>query len=70
MDCANCNYNTDGSCGAVWCPYEDRINYVESPMGWECLRCGKVNSPYIIECDCAPLEYYGVSDGTWSNEIN
>lgn len=33
------------------------LNTTLSPSvyGWVCPRCGKVHSPYSIECNCTPL---------------
>lgn len=31
--------------------------------GWVCPRCGRVNAPYLIHCDCKPT--YGTCNHQW-----
>lgn len=37
--------------------------------GWICLRCGKVNAPFIEQCSCNNTDYYyhsnGLCDHVW-----
>ena len=31
----------------------------QSEKGWECPRCGRINAPWVRQCDCSP------STSTW-----
>lgn len=31
-------------------------------MGWECPRCHKVNSPFVLGCDCPPFTFTITAD--------
>jgi len=40
----------------------------KSPMmGWICPRCGKVNSPFIPECDCPPPIKITTDSGSYNS---
>ena len=28
-----------------------------SEKGWECPRCGRINAPWVRQCDCSPSTY-------------
>ena len=29
----------------------------KSEKGWECPRCGRINAPWVRQCDCSPSTY-------------
>lgn len=33
-------------------------------MGWECPRCHKVNSPFVLTCDCPPFTFTFTETGS------
>ena len=37
------------------------------PLGWICPRCGKVNSPFIPECDCPPPIKITTDSGSYNS---
>ena len=39
-------------------------------QGWECSRCKKIHSPYLIECDCFPKYNIFIGNTTDDNEFN
>lgn len=43
------------SYGKIWLEHETqerRKAPMEVPLGWECERCGRINSPYVRACPC------------------
>ena len=34
---------------------------ISAPYGWECPRCGKINSPWTNQCDCRRPQTYTYS---------
>lgn len=35
----------------------EQVNYKEEELkvGWLCPRCGKINSPFVQQCNCSPF---------------
>ena len=29
-------------------------NHYKTEQGWECPRCGRINAPWVRQCDCSP----------------
>lgn len=29
-------------------------NHYKAEQGWECPRCGRINAPWVRQCDCSP----------------
>lgn len=29
-------------------------NHSKAEQGWECPRCGRINAPWVRQCDCSP----------------
>lgn len=32
-------------------------NRSKAERGWECPRCGRINAPWVRQCDCSPSTY-------------
>ena len=47
-------------------------NHYKAEQGWECPRCGRINAPWIRQCDCSRSNWTITSDWTykpdWRNE--
>jgi len=52
--CSNCDPNVgDYKIKKIYeYPELKQVNY---PMGWECPRCSKINSPTVKQCTCSPV---------------
>lgn len=35
------------------CTYPCPLNHSKAEQGWECPRCGRVNAPWVRQCDCS-----------------
>ena len=45
---------TSTSTSTTWhCPYTQP----KAEQGWECPRCGRINAPWVRQCDCSPSTY-------------
>lgn len=44
-----------------------------SEKGWECPRCGRINAPWVRQCDCSPSTWDKITvnpcDKKWWTEI-
>ena len=68
MKCICCGTElTTGDLGQTCfaCKQKNMNNAIGSLTGWICPRCGKVHSPYSIQCDCPPhsVTFTGTSTG-------
>ena len=32
-------------------------SHSKAEQGWECPRCGRINAPWVRQCDCSPSTY-------------
>ena len=51
--------STSTSTGTTWhCPYTQP----KAEQGWECPRCGRINAPWVRQCDCSRSNWTITSD--------
>ena len=56
---------TSTSTSTTWhCPYTQP----KAEQGWECPRCGRINAPWVRECDCSGGNWTITSDWTYKPE--
>lgn len=48
--------NTDSTTTSTSYTYTSPSRY-QSEKGWECPRCGRINAPWVRQCDCSPSAY-------------
>ena len=54
---------TSTSTSTTWhCPYTQP----RAEQGWECPRCGRINAPWVRQCDCS--RSYDKWDITWNKD--
>lgn len=47
----------------------------KAERGWECPRCGRINAPWVRQCDCSPSTYtwdkitVNPCDDWWKHQI-
>lgn len=44
------NSTTGTTTTSQWQTY----NHYNAEKGWECPRCGRINAPWVRQCDCSP----------------
>ena len=53
---------TSTSTSTTWhCPYTQP----KAEQGWECPRCGRINAPWVRQCDCSRSNWTITSDWTY-----
>ena len=53
------------STSITWhCPYVQP----RAEQGWECPRCGRINAPWVRQCDCSRSNWTITSDWTYKPE--
>ncbi len=53
---------TSTSTGTTWhCPYTQP----KAEQGWECPRCGRINAPWVRQCDCSGSNWTITPDWTY-----
>ena len=40
-------------------------NHYKAEQGWECPRCGRINAPWVRQCDCSGSNWTITSDWTY-----
>ena len=40
-------------------------NHYKAEQGWECPRCGRINAPWVRQCDCSRSNWTITSDWTY-----
>ncbi len=56
---------TGTSTSTTWhCPYTQP----KAEQGWECPRCGRINAPWVRQCDCSRNNWTITSDWTYKPE--
>ena len=43
-------------------------NHCKAEQGWECPRCGRINAPWVRQCDCSRSNWTITSDQTYKPE--
>ena len=43
-------------------------NHCKAEQGWECPRCGRINAPWVRQCDCSSSNWTITSDQTYKPE--
>lgn len=57
--------STSTSTNATWrCPYTQP----KAEQGWECPRCGRINAPWVRQCDCSRNDKWEKWDITWNRD--
>ena len=53
---------TGTSTSTTWrCPYTQS----KAEQGWECPRCGRINAPWVRQCDCSRSDKWNI---TWDKD--
>ena len=56
---------TSTSTSTTWhCPYTQP----KAEQGWECPRCGRINAPWVRQCDCSRNDKWDKWDITWTKD--
>ena len=56
---------TGTSTSTTWhCPYTQP----KAEQGWECPRCGRINAPWVRQCDCSRNDKWEKWDITWNKD--
>lgn len=56
---------TGTSTSTTWhCPYTQP----KAEQGWECPRCGRINAPWVRQCDCSRNDKWDKWDITWNKD--
>ena len=56
---------TSTSTNTTWrCPYTQP----KAEQGWECPRCGRINAPWVRQCDCSRNDKWEKWDITWNRD--
>ena len=61
------DYTQFYECGMLKEGNSDKDKKENQPLGWICPRCGKVNSPFIPECDCPPPIKITTDSGSYNS---
>lgn len=43
-------------------------NHYKAEQGWECPRCGRINAPWVRQCDCSRSNWTITPDQTYEPE--
>ena len=46
--------NTTGTSTSTTTSQWQTCNPYKAEKGWECPRCGRINAPWVRQCDCSP----------------
>ena len=56
---------TSTSTSTTWhCPYTQP----KAEQGWECPRCGRINAPWVSQCNCSRRNWTITADQTYKPE--
>ena len=58
--------STTGTSTSTSYTYSNRPYNAE--QGWECPRCGRINAPWVRQCDCSRNNIYDKWDITWCKD--
>lgn len=45
-------------------------NHYKAEQGWECPRCGRINAPWVRQCDCIDQSNWTVTTNDWTTLPN
>ena len=46
--------STTGTSTSTTASQWQTYNHSKAERGWECPRCGRINAPWVRQCDCSP----------------
>lgn len=68
--------STTGTSTSTTASQWQTYNHSKAEQGWECPRCGRINAPWVRQCDCSPSSTLGWDkitvnpcDDWWKHQI-
>ena len=57
-----------GKTTSTYYTYADPSPSYKAEKGWECPRCGRINAPWVRQCDCPKNNEWNKWDITWKDD--
>ena len=61
-------YIDDSTTGKTTTSQWQTYNHYKAEQGWECPRCGRINAPWVRQCDCSARKYTITCDDNTTND--
>ena len=60
--------DTTGTSTSTTASQWQTYNNYKAEQGWECPRCGRINAPWVRQCDCSRNDKWEKWDITWNKD--